>query len=153
MRALLAALLVSAMPVRPIADAPKLVHELGHGKPLVLHFFASWCGACREEFPRLRPLLLRLPARGVEVALVTIDRPDDREKAEEMLRRYKLTALPALLLDAPEPDPVAKAVGEPKWEGTLPATFVYDARGKLVRGFIGTADPQALEAEIRKIAP
>ena len=50
-----------------------------------------------------------------------------------MLRQYKLASLPALLLDAPEPDPVAKAVGEPKWDGTLPATFVYDASGKLVR--------------------
>ena len=153
MPALLAALLLSAMPVRPIAEAPRLVHDLGHGKPLLLHFFASWCGACRDEFPRLRPLLLKLPARGVEVALVTIDRPEDREKAEEMLKTFHLAMLPALLLDAPEPEPVAKAVGEPKWEGTLPATFLYDARGKLVRSFIGSAEPAQLEAELRKLVP
>ena len=152
MQALLAALLLAAMPVRPIAEAPQLVHDLGRGKPLVLHFFASWCGACREEFPRLRSLLLKLPARGVEVALVTIDRPEDREKAEQMLKTFHLGKLPALLLDAPEPEPVAKAVGEPKWEGTLPATFVYDARGKLLRSFIGTAEPAVLEAEIRKLS-
>ena len=153
MQALLAALVVAAMPVRPIADAPQLVHDLGHGRPLVLHFFASWCAACREEFPRLRSLLLKLPARGVEVALVTIDRPEDRGKAEAMVKSFHLEKLPALLLDAPDPDPVARAVGEPKWEGTLPATFLYDARGKLLRSFIGTAEPQALEAEIRKLSP
>src|SRR5437667_8225336 len=137
MGALLAALLIGSMPVRPVADAPGLVAELGHGKPLVLHFFASWCEACREEFPRLRPVLLELPSRRVSVVLVTIDRPQDLEKAEEMLLQYKLASLPALLLDAPEPDPVAKAVGEPKWDGTLPATFVYDASGKLVRSLLG----------------
>ncbi len=153
MHALFAAVLLAAMPVRPIAEAPKLIHELGRGRPLVLHFFASWCGACREEFPRLRPLLLKLPSRGVEVALVTIDRPEDRGKAEEMLKTFHLGKLPALLLDAPEPEPVARAVGEPRWEGTLPATFLYDARGKLLRSFIGTADPAALEAELRKLAP
>ena len=152
MTALFAALILAAMPVRPVAEGPTLVHDLGHGRPLVLHFFASWCGACREEFPRLRSLLLKLPSRGVEVALVTIDRPEDREKAEKMLETFHLEKLPALLLDAPDPDPVAKAVGEPKWEGTLPATFVYDARGKLLRSFIGPAEPAALEAEIRKLS-
>ena len=153
MGALLAALLIGSMPVRPVADAPGLVAELGHGKPLVLHFFASWCEACREEFPRLRPLLLELPAREVSVVLVTIDRPADREKAEAMLRRYRLSKLPSLLLDAPEPDPVAKAVGEPKWDGTLPATFVYDASGKLVRSFLGRASPAAVRAAAQQTVP
>ena len=68
-----------------------------------------------------------------------------------MLRHYKLAGLRALLLDAPDPDPVAQAVGEPKWDGTLPATFVYDARGKLRHSFIGATDPAKLEAEIRKV--
>ena|SRR5438128_6133704 len=153
MGALLAALLIGSMPVRPVADAPGLVAELGHGKPLVLHFFASWCEACREEFPRLRSLLLELPARDVSVVLVSIDRPADREKAEAMLRRYRLSKLPSLLLDAPEPDPVAKAVGEPKWDGTLPATFVYDASGKLVRSFLGRADPAEVRAAARQTVP
>jgi thiol-disulfide isomerase/thioredoxin len=154
MRALFAALLLStaALPVRPIADARKLVAELGHGKPLVLHFWATWCVACRTEFPRLRAGFLALPGRGVEVALVTIDRPDDRAKAEEMLRHFHLATLPALLLDAPSPDPVAQVVGEPKWDGTLPATFVFDAHGKLAHSFIGVTDPVKLEAEIRKIS-
>jgi thiol-disulfide isomerase/thioredoxin len=140
------------MSVHPISDAPKLVVELGHGKPLVLHFWATWCVACRTEFPRLRPEFLKLPARGVEVALVTIDRPDDRAKAEKMLRRYHLATLPALLLDAPSPDPVAQAVGEPKWDGTLPATFVFDAHGKLAHSFIGVTDPAKLDAEVRKVS-
>ena len=154
MRALFAALLLStaALPVRPIGDARKLVAELGHGKPLVLHFWATWCVACRTEFPRLRAGLLALPGRGVEVALVTIDRPEDREKAEEMLRHFHLATLPALLLDAPSPDPVAQVVGEPKWDGTLPATFVFDAHGKLAHSFIGVTDPAKLDAEVRKIS-
>ena len=152
LRALLTALLLGAMPVRPIADAPKLVGEIGHGKPVVLHFWATWCVACREEFPRLRPELLKLGGRGVEVALVSIDRPDDREKAEEMLRHFKLAGLRALLLDAPSPDPVAEAVGDRKWDGTLPATFVYDAQGKLRKSFIGVTDPARLDSEIRKLA-
>jgi peroxiredoxin len=42
-------------------------------------------------------------------------------------------------------------MGEPKWDGTLPATFVFDEKGKLRRSFVGRADPAALEAAIRAI--
>ena len=157
MRALLAALFLAttagraAMEVRPVAGAATLVRDVSHGKPVVLHFWATWCGACHAEFPRLRAALLRLPAQGVSVALVSIDELAQREKAEEMLGTYQLTALPAILLEAPDPGPVAKAVGDPKWDGTLPATFVFDARGKLVKSFIGVTSPGALAAAVRKV--
>jgi thiol-disulfide isomerase/thioredoxin len=139
MTAVLTALLM--MPVRPVT--PDLVASLAHGKPLVLHFFASWCGACDEEFPHIRSVLLSTKA-----VLVSVDRPQDVEKAEKMLAKYGLQSLPSLLLDAPDPDPVAKAVGVPKWDGTLPSTFVYDASGRLVRSFLGRADPAKIRAAV-----
>jgi cytochrome c biogenesis protein CcmG, thiol:disulfide interchange protein DsbE len=152
MIALLAALLL-AMPVVPVSRAPRLVSDAAGKKarPVVLHFWATWCGACREEFPTLRPQLQQLPSQGVAVMLVSIDRPEDRKKAEEMLARYKLSGSRAVLLDAPQPDPVAKALGEPQWDGTLPATFVFDARGKLRKSFIGRANPGALRAAVRAV--
>jgi len=154
MGAVLAALIAAAaMPVLQARQAPQLVAEAAGKKarPAVLHFWATWCEACRDEFPALRPGLLKLPARGVGVLLVSIDQPRDRQKAQEMLARYQLLALPAVLLDAPDPEPVLRAVGEPKWDGTLPATFVFDEKGKLRRSFVGRADPAALEAAIRSV--
>lgn len=140
-------LLLAALLVKPVADVPRL---LGHGKPAVLHFWATWCEACRDEFPALRPRLLRLPARGVSVELISIDAPADGARAEQVLAGYGLSSLPALLLDAPDPAPVAAAVGEKKWDGTLPATFVFDGRGRLVRSFIGRiARPSQLDAAVR----
>jgi peroxiredoxin len=68
-----------------------------------------------------------------------------------MLVEYKLQSLPALLLDAPEPDPVAKAMGRPDWDGTLPATFVFDASGKLRKSFLGRTEPGAVEAAVRAV--
>lgn len=154
MGALLAALLTAAaMRVLPAGQASTLVGEAAARKnrPVVLHFWATWCTACREEFPSLREELLQLPGRGVGVLLVSIDPPQDRAKAEQMLAQYKLETLPAVLLNAPDPEPVMRAVGEPKWDGTLPATFVFDGAGKLRRSFIGRAKPSALEAAVRAL--
>jgi cytochrome c biogenesis protein CcmG/thiol:disulfide interchange protein DsbE len=151
---LLSALVVAAtLPVLPLKEAPKLVSEAAgsDARPVVLHFWATWCTACREEFPSLREELLQLPGRGVGVLLVSIDPPQDRAKAEQMLAQYKLEALPAVLLNAPDPEPVMRAVGERKWDGTLPATFVFDGAGKLRRSFIGRAKPSALEAAVRAL--
>ena len=83
------------------------------------------------------------------VLLVSIDRPEDRQRAQQMLAEFKLGSVKAVLLDAPNPQPVARAVGEPGWDGTLPATFVFDAQRKLRKSFIGRADPEALRAAVR----
>ena len=155
MTALLAALLLAqapaAIPVRPIADAPRLAADVGQGKPVVLHFWATWCGACVDEFPRIRDELHKLSRGGVAVALVSIDSPADAAKVQQFLERFQLQDLPALILDAPEPDPVAKAVGDKRWDGTLPATFLFDAQARLVKGFIGRTSAAALDAAARKL--
>jgi len=117
----------------------------------VLHFWATWCDACREEFPRIRKLLNALPARNIGVLLVSIDRPEKLEEVKRDLRRFGVSRLPAVVLDAPDPDPVAQAVGDPAWDGTLPSTFVFDAQGRLRKSFLGRTDPAALEAALRAV--
>jgi thiol-disulfide isomerase/thioredoxin len=140
-----------AVPVRPVTEAAGLAREAGHGRPAVLHFWATWCDACRDEFPRIRKLLNQLPSRNVGVLLVSIDRPEQIEKVKRDLRRFGVSKLPAVVLDAPDPEPVAKAVGEPAWDGTLPSTFVFDSAGKLSKSFLGRTEPAALEEALRAV--
>jgi thiol-disulfide isomerase/thioredoxin len=154
MRVALAALAFAAqlaVPIRPAADAPRLIREAGHGRPAVLHFWATWCDACREEFPRLRKLLNELPERDVGILLVSIDRPEKADAVRRDLRRYGVSRLPAVILDAPDPEPVAKAVGNVAWDGTLPSTFVFDSQGHLEKSFLGRTEPKALEAALRAV--
>ena len=141
----------AAIPVRPVSDAAALAREVGHGRPAVLHFWATWCDACRDEFPRIRKLLKQLPSRNVGVLLVSVDRPSKLEQVRRDLRRFGVSGLPAVVLDAPDPEPVAKAVGEPAWDGTLPSTFVFDSAGRLQKSFLGRTDAAALEKALRAV--
>jgi thiol-disulfide isomerase/thioredoxin len=132
--------------VVPLSQATSLLRIAGPDKPTVLHFWATWCGACREEFPRLRKTLATLRKKGIAVLLVSIDEPEDMEEVKKDLRRFGVASLPCVVLEAPDPDPVATAVGDPSWDGTLPSTFLFDAQGKLRKSFIGTTNPKALNS-------
>jgi len=156
MAALLLALLLAAptaprVTERPASAAAGLALEVGQGKPTVLHFWATWCGACRDEFPRLRKELLALEARGIAVALVSIDAPRDLDKVKRDLVRFRVSALQCILLDAPDPEVVARALGDEKFDGTLPSTVLFDGKGKRVQSFIGQTDPKALRAAVEKL--
>jgi len=48
------------------------------GHPVVVYFWASWCGACEEMAPRLRGVYDRLHPRGLEIVSVSFD--EDRGK-------------------------------------------------------------------------
>jgi thiol-disulfide isomerase/thioredoxin len=143
-----ALLAAAALHVVPLSDAPSLPHLAGEGKPVVLHFWATWCTACRDEFPRIREALTSMPGRNVGVLLVSIDRPALLDRVRQDLRRFKMESLPAVVLDAPQPDPVIQAIGDPAWDGTLPSTFVFDAKGRRVHSFIGRTDAAALQAAV-----
>ena len=133
-------------------DAAGLVARLGAGKPLVLHFFATWCAACREELPGLRKRFAAYAKAGVRVALVSVDGPESRGKVPAFLKSFKLQSLTALVLDAEDPGPVAAALGEPAWDGGLPATFVYDSKGVKVKTLLGATDAGLLDASVEAAA-
>jgi thiol-disulfide isomerase/thioredoxin len=138
----------SLPPLHDGSELGAMLPVLARGRPLVLHFCATWCASCRAEFVKLRKLLVGLEARGVSVELIWIDTAQTRAAIPKMTTRYRLRGIPALLLDAPDPAPIASALHAPGWDGTLPATFVYDAHQASLASFIGAADTGLLGAAI-----
>jgi cytochrome c biogenesis protein CcmG/thiol:disulfide interchange protein DsbE len=92
------------------------------GKPLVVNFWASWCGPCKDEAPVLQRTYERY--RGQGLVVLGIDVKDFREDARRFMRRYGLT-YPVVY------DGKGSTIGRWGLQG-YPETFFVDRTGKLV---------------------
>jgi thiol-disulfide isomerase/thioredoxin len=117
-------------------------------RPLLVNFWATWCDGCREEFPDLVKIDNDYRAKGLNFLSVTLDEVSDKTKAVDFLKEMKAT-MPVVLLNVNDPEPAIHAVDE-KWDGAMPATFLYDREGKLVFKYFGKIKPAELRAAIDK---
>ena len=83
-------------PLRALDGAALTLADL-HGEVVILDFWATWCGPCRRELPRLGALHAEMARKGGRVLAVSID--EDRQNVELFVRRYGL-GLP-IAIDGP----------------------------------------------------
>ncbi len=97
-------------------------------KAVIVNAWASWCGPCRREMPMLLALQANLVPKGIGVFLVSVDEASSRPAAVTFLREHG-AALPSYVAERPL-GPFKVALN-PNWPGMLPASFFFDASGKL----------------------
>ncbi|MFN2511825.1 MAG: TlpA disulfide reductase family protein [Pyrinomonadaceae bacterium] len=138
--------------VHPI-DAPSLTAILKRQsapRPLLVNFWATWCDPCREEFPDLVKLDQQFRPKGLDMISVSLDDLADIKTGVPKFLQQMRATMPAYLLNVSDPDQIITTV-DPKWSGALPATFLYDADGKLVFKHFGRFKPLELRAAIEKL--
>ncbi|MBI5255105.1 MAG: TlpA family protein disulfide reductase [Burkholderiales bacterium] len=137
-RALQGALALAAAPgvvhaAAPAAAAPApdfTLRSLGgpnlrlaeqRGRVVLLNFWASWCGPCRQEMPHLNRLHQQYHTAGLVLLGVNVD--DEPRNAEAAASRLAL-AFPVLL-------DTDKAVSRRYELSTMPSTVLIDREGRL----------------------
>lgn len=121
-------------------------------RPLLVNFWATWCDPCRDEFPELVKINSDYKERSLEFITVSLDDVQAiKTDVPKFLSSMKAT-MPAYLLNVPDPEPAINAV-DPKWQGDLPATFLYGADGTLAYKHFGRVDAAELRAAIDKLIP
>ncbi|HEV2268782.1 MAG TPA: TlpA disulfide reductase family protein [Steroidobacteraceae bacterium] len=99
------------------------------GRPLLVNFWAPWCGPCREETPLLESLSRDRAAEGLEVIGVAVD---SRSAVLDYARRAAIQ-YPLLIGEQPGLEAV-RALG---MEAVFPFSVFVDARGRIVTLKIG----------------
>ena len=128
----------------------KLLTHDKQTKPLLVNFWATWCDPCRDEFPDLVKIDQDYRSKGLDFIAISLDDAADIKTAvPEFLQQVKAT-MPVYLLNVADPEPAIIAVDK-EWGGALPATFLYDAQGKVVFKHFGRVQTPELRSAIEKV--
>lgn len=125
------------------ADGRNLRLKEQRGQVVLVNFWASWCGPCRQEMPQLNRLYDKYRAAGFTLLAVNID--DDAGLGTRTAARWELHF--PVLLDAD------KAVSKLYDLGSMPATVLIDRDGRvryLHRGYREGME-EAYERQIREL--
>ncbi len=146
---ILSALALTAQPL-PVINESNYASTVAaaKGKVVLVNFWATWCVPCRKEMPELVKLAAKLEAKGFVFVTISGDEPEAEAAARKFLTANAVKP-PTYIRKANDDDKFITLV-DPKWNGSLPALFLYDRKGVKVKAWYGETALEAVEAEISK---
>lgn len=114
------------------------------GKILVVNFWASWCGPCREEMPELSHMHTQYLDNNVMVLGIALDNMEDVKAFLESAP----VSYPIFIADDAGM-PLAQQMGND--QGVLPYTVIVRPDGSIANVYFGRINQQALEQTLLPI--
>lgn len=102
------------------------------GKPVILHFWATWCTACKDEFPAFERIFREYKDKGAVILAVSIDSNVSGEELEAAARSLG-GSFPVFLAKDGE-------VSDRYWTLGVPVTYFIDKKGNIVGRALGPRD-------------
>ena len=124
-------------------DGPNLRLQEQRGRVVLVNFWASWCGPCRQEMPHLNKLYEKYRASGFVLLGINVD--DDTRNAADVAAKLGLKF--PVLLDTD------KTVSRLYDLATMPSTVLIDREGKvrfIHRGYLAGYE-DAYDKQIREL--
>ncbi|MGA9584135.1 MAG: redoxin domain-containing protein [Terracidiphilus sp.] len=110
------------------------------GKVVLIDFWATWCGPCREALPHIRDIAHRFQEEPLVVISISLDK--DEDKWREFIAKNQMTW--PQYRDGSFNGAIARSFGVT----AIPATFTIDADGVLEDQHVGDAN---IEGKLKKL--
>ena len=104
-----------------------------HSKPVLVHFWATWCPYCRAEIPKIKKLQEQWGSKGA-LEIITISVDEDLDKVKKFLAAQPLP-YPVIADVSQRP-----ALAELYHVEGIPASYLIDRDGLIANRFEGQAD-------------
>ena len=114
------------------------------GRPVLVNFWATWCGPCKLEMPWLEEFSAKYKGQGLVVLGMDEDQDTGAEEVAKAARRIGVS-YPILMPD--KKDETAKAYGGIDY---TPETFYVDRGGKVIAVSLGAPSKDRMEALIQQ---
>ncbi len=115
------------------------------GHPVIVNFWATWCGPCKLEMPWFEEMNQKYKGQGLVILGLS---QDEGTSTDDIAKAVKKIGVTYTILQPDESVP--KLYGGVDY---LPETFYVDTKGKIVEETAGAPTRDEIEADIHKILP
>ncbi|MFS1514444.1 TlpA family protein disulfide reductase [Chengkuizengella sp. SCS-71B] len=109
-------------------------------KPMIINFWASWCGPCKLEAPELVKLYDKYQP-DIEIVAINITAEDSLKSAKKFAETYGFQ-FPVLMDEDAE-------VSDAYIVQAIPTTYFIDKDGMIVDKVLGSVEPEVLEKKLK----
>lgn len=112
------------------------------GKIIVLNFWATWCGPCREELPRLDELARAYASKQVVFVAASLDDAETQSKIASFLGKKKISTIPVWIGASPA------TLKQLQLGEMVPATIILDQNGEPIARIMGEASRKDITSRL-----
>jgi|HubBroStandDraft_2_1064218.scaffolds.fasta_scaffold85421_2 thiol-disulfide isomerase/thioredoxin len=133
-------------PAPTLAELPEILTAVRSpgARAVLVNVWATWCDPCRQEMPELIRFYRDHREDGLRLVLVSADDEENRAQVAQVLAE---AGLPADTLSFIKRGDDMKFIDglDRHWSGALPASFLFDGRGRKRRTWLGPVTYHSLE--------